>query len=916
MTDLFDIRLWLYPGANPSSDPSLWGLEADISSYIRHPGNDGGQVISYSGGRGDEAAGTDAGEMRLTLDNRDGRFSTDNLAGAYSGLLDLNTPIRMGVAGWKDDFNRSGSSGWGTVSSTLGQAWTVSGTASNWSTDGARGQLIIPTTAVDRIALAGEGSARDCDIVMTVVPAATATGGAYGAGPIMRYSDSSNMVYGTIEFNTSGTITLKIRRALGAPGVELAESNPVPSSSYSANDVWRVRMQSDGNQLRLKAWLASGTEPSTWNLTCTEDSLTGTATGVYLARFAGNTNSAVASIMGIDNFTITTFEFTGSVVSWPLRWNKTSSNSWAPITAAGILRRLTQGSNPTQSPLRRQLSGTANVAGYWPFEDGASATFFTSALPGKSPATFNANAVTPAADTTLLGGGPAPTFSTASGLINGRVAKGNGGNGLAAMFFFKLSSLPGSKTRIARFRTSRGPVPIWDLSIDSTNIYTEGISGDGVVVTSDTDALWAIDFTNWVAWQFKTGISGGNTTWSSVTHEVGDTSYFTQSGSVAGATTSVIASFDLTGPSGTSFAHVWLGENTLPFVTDTFSLVSSGYAGELAADRFARVCGEVGIPYVIHSGTGDSEAMGPQREGTTMAILKACVDAEYGVLAERGAGLEFIPRSARWNPDNGVAVTLALDIASGHIDSEPQPVRDDQRLRNRWTVNRVGGGTGTAQDDDSVDRNGLWEDSATINVMDDTVLDNHAGFRVAVGISRALRWPQISINFARNRTLLSKWRARGYPLRITVANTLTQLTGSKIDLIMEGFTCQLWPNGWQVTMNASNAGAWHAAVADNTGIWGRVDIDGCTTTALISATATSIPVTTASPYPKWDNTSGLWSGGVDLNVGGERITVNALANNSSPAQTFTVTARGVDGYSAIHASGTEVSLWFPAIVAL
>lgn len=119
------IKLWLYPGANPNSDPTNWEpYVQDITAYVRRPGDDGGAPINYQGGRQDESSQTDAGQMTLTLDNRDGRFSTENIAGPWYGLIDLNTPIRLGVYGSADNFNRTVSGSWGTSSdgSEIGRA--------------------------------------------------------------------------------------------------------------------------------------------------------------------------------------------------------------------------------------------------------------------------------------------------------------------------------------------------------------------------------------------------------------------------------------------------------------------------------------------------------------------------------------------------------------------------------------------------------------------------------------------------------------------------------------------------------------------------------------------------------------------------------------------------------------------------
>jgi hypothetical protein len=906
---LFDIRLWLYPGANPDADPAEWGLDEDISAYLRRPGQDGGQAISYSGGKGDEAPSVDAGQMSLTLDNRDGRFSTDNRLGPYYGLLDINNPVRMGVVAFSDTFTRAaGSAGWGVVDASLGKEWSQTAPPSGWPTTGSGGGVIIAAANTAAVGTALNADAKDVDIVATVTPAAIATGARYGLGLRARVGPAGYYLTAILSFDLLGAMRLDLTRFAGVSVVGLADINPLPASTYTAGQEWKLRFQVEGNSLRAKAWPAASTEPDEWQATATDDEITGTGVGVYAARYASNTNSGVTSLGTYDDFTVTALEFTGSVVAWPLRWDRSSNNSWAPITAAGVLRRIRQGTYPIQSPLRRQLGSEANATGYWPLEDKARSTSFSSVVPGVPAATFNG--ATPAADSTLAGGGAAPTLDTSAGLITFQTPKTNGGSGFSAMFCFKLGSVPSTKTRIAMIRCSRGPVRRWDFSLTDTALYVEGIDGDGTVLTSATNGH-SQDLTQWQAWQLETDktIVPSNTSWAAIIHEVGSTDYFSQTGTVLGTSDSTVSGGNLTGPSGTAFAHIWLGRNTLPFVTDSFSLVSSGYAGELAADRFARVCTEAGIPYILRP--GNSEAMGAQREAGTLAVLESCVQADYGVMSERGAGLEYIPREARWN----AAVTMAVSVAAGEIDSPPEPTRDDQRLRNRWTVGRTEGGEGTYEDEDDIAKHGIWEDSTTINVADDSVLENHAGFRVALGVVQRLRWPSVALNFSRNQGLLPAWRTRGYGWRLTVETGLDQVDGNEPDLIVEGFQASLDPDRWVVDLNCSSAGIWRAAVTDDTDILGRADNEYCETTALISSTTLSIPVTTTSGT-RWDNTAGLWSGGVNMDVGGEIVTVTSITNGADPAQTLNCSARGVGGYAASHPSGTAVHLAEPAIVAL
>lgn len=915
------IKLWLYPGANPNTTPTSWGAyEVDISQYVRRPGQDGGAPIHYQWGKQDESTQTDAGSMTLTLDNRDGRFSTEKIDGPYYGLIDTNTPIRLGVVAATDTFTR-------TVSGALGAAagwggnWanTELGVGTNtYSVDGSRGLINTAAASSFSSALLTGASGRDLDVVSTIVPIVTASGASYGLGHALRYTNVNNFVFSTLEFNPAGTVTIKIRRRYLGVETELASSNPIPSSSYTAGVAWMLRTQIDGDTMRVKAWPAAGSEPAAWMISGDDPDNDGTTVATYAVRFVGNTNGAV-NFVGMDSITVTGLEWTGYVVSWPLRWDITGNNSWVPITAGGILRRLRQGTNPIQSPLRRQLSKTADVSGYWPLEEGSDAKYFLPVSKNTAPATMAD--VSPGSDNTLAGASVAPVMNSATSKIVAQTKVANGGTGMSAMVIFKFPSLPAAKTRIIRVRTSRGPAPIWDFSIESSGSTTvEALSADGTVLSSATNGPGFPLAGEWVAWQLETDNSGASTSWSALYHKVEtNAGYYAQTGTVAGTTITNVTAMEVGGLQGMAVSHIWLGQNTLPFVNATFANVVAGWNGETAGRRFIRICSEAGIPYSV-AGTSaiidSTEVMGPQKESKTMAAIQACIDADYAVLVERGAGLEMIPRITRWN----LTQTMALSVASGHIAEVPQPTRDDQRLRNKWTVSRSNGASATYQDDDSIDRNGEWEDSASINVFDDSVLENHAAWRVSIGTQKRARWPSISIDLARNPSLANSWRKRFYGWRFGVTSGLTQVKGNEPDLIMEGFQADLDPDRWNIEMNATSAQTWTAAVTDDTGIYGRADNEYCTTTSTISATTLSIPITTGTllglNMPKWDNTAGLWSGGVDFNIGGERVTVTSITNGAGQAQTLNATVRGVGGYAASHASGTSVSLWNPATVAL
>lgn len=893
------IKLWLYPGADPTTTPFYWQpYEVDISQYVRRPGQDGGSRIAYQWGKQNESTQTDYGTMSLTLDNRDGRFSTDKADGPYYGLIDTNTPIRLGVGVGSDSFTRTIAAQAGAANGWAG-VWTSNVATTQYSVDGAKALISIAAANSFSVPQASGFDCRDMDTTVTIYPMQTATGAAYSAGVYFRYTDNSNYDVALLQFNTAGNVSVRIRQVLAGVLTDKILIDPVPSTSYSAGVAWKMRVQADASAIRLKVWPAASSEPTSWTTSAIESDNTGTAMGLFANRLTGNTNTG--NQVGFDDFTVTAIEWSGFVNSWPLEWDITGNNSWAHIGASGVLNRLRQGTNPIKSPLTRQLSGTSGVVAYWPMEEGSVATFFGNTVANGRPGTFAA--VTPGADSSLAGATQSPTLNTDQSRIHLPVAPGvnSGGTGFSAMFLFKLPSLPSTKTRIGTVSPRSGPVATYAFSVDSANTYIEALNTAGTVINSVTNVS-AEDFTKWTAWQVETdnSVGGGNTGVSAIYHAVGKTTYWAQTMTIAGTTLSNIGGMDLTGPAGTAFAHAWLGNNTLPFVTNSFSLVSSGYAGESPSDRFERVCGEAGIQCTIFgNGLASTDAMGPQKEGSTMAILQSCVDVDYGAMIEAGFGLAFVPKKWRFN----AAQTYSFSKAAGEIGSVPKPVRDDQRLKNQWTISQVDGGSATYTDPDSVSRSGVWEDSATLNTYTDSNLDSQASWRVHIGTSQRLRWPSAPLNFARSPQLAVVWRKRQYGWRFGMSTGLLQVTGNEPDLIMEGFQANLDPDVWDVEMNCTSADTWQVGKLDTN----KYDAHYTTLGGALAPTDTTLILSMSSVYEKWRTGAST----VHILVSGEEIalgTVGAITGSGPWTQTVTGCTRAVNGVSKSQKAGAPVSV--------
>lgn len=896
----YTIKLLMYPDANPAASPHLWGETVDISSKVRHPGSDGGQAIQYTYGRGDEARNVDASTMSLTLDNRGGEFSTKNVLGAYYGRIKRNTPIQMGMVSGYDTFSRV--SGAGITTSDSGNNY---GLGSYWTMDGSR--AVCTTTAANQASpaiLIGSGSA-DYDAVFTTSVNVAVTGAnVMSCGT--QYTNLGIALLFCAEFGPAGVVSTRILR-VGTGGATVTPTTATVYT-YTPGQLFKVRFARTGSNVRMKVWPAASAEPAAWQASASETQTPPSDLGFYVWRLIGNTNVGDV-VVGVDDYTSTAIEFTGTVVQWPVRWNKSGSNCWAPIQAAGILRRLQQGNPPIDSPLTRQLPAYAPT-GYWPLEDASEAAVFANVVSKGSPATFTS--VSPASDSTLNGSSSAPVFTAAIGAIRASTRARHTSDGFSAMFIIKMASLPATKTSFA-YVYATGRVVQWVLSIDSANFYTDGYDSSGALVTSSgTIFSPLVPLGNWVAWQLETAIAGANTNWSLIGHNVGSVEYYAQTGSYASTVISHATGLVVGGVAmnGTAVSQMWMGPNTLPFVDDTFSLVSDGYRGELASVRIARLCLEEGIPLVLEAGS--SVPLGAQNQNTILDALRSAESSDYGILYERGAGLGFRPHSARY----GRPVDLALSVAAGQVAEPPEPIDDDQMVRNLWRVDREQGSYAVAKDAAHILREGYYPDQKTINVRGDELLLDHASWCLYIGTRPELRWPGITLNFARSASVAYLWRMRSFGPRMTITTGRSQVTGSDPDVIIEGMSGTLSPREWKVTLNCSGARPFDIAALE-AGV--RADAESSTLdVAVATAVATTIQVTNNGDTGSTWAPTATYPGEVpfDINVNGEVMTVtNVSAIFSTTKQTLTVT-RGVNGGAKAHAAGLSVSLDRPTYVVL
>lgn len=879
------LSVWHAPGADPV-DPSTW-VFTEITSDVRD-----GQGVQVQVGRSDEGTQVAATRTGLTIDNRTGNYSPRNPNGTNYGRLNKGTPIAVHVTRINDTFTRSGALGTdadsGLTWSTVGSTWATTGTAATSALGSAN---TFNQATVD-------AGGHDVEVTHVSSLSAVTTGAAWVDATIVRYVDDDNCYRLHTEFGTGGVISCKIVRVLAGASTTLADTTSA-GVSYSAGTVIKTRVRAVGARLQVRAWLNSGSEPTTWTCEADDDAVNGTQVGLYEWRVSGNTNVGTLTAT-IDNFRSDAIRAITPVPEWPVRWDKSGNNVTSPIAGAGILRRLGQGQKALRSPLYRQLIGQ-NPHGYWPLEDGSDAITGASAVARGRPATQ----VGASFGSTDAPGGSSASVTLSSFSGNSRITGGINGppltaDGYAGMALFKLGSVPGSAQNLIRF-FGTGTVYQWQFTVSSTSfgISAVDIGGSSVVSTSVSHAL---TLTDWFAIQIETNENGGNVDWIFISHQVGSSVFDADTASYAG-TADRITGWTATAPvDNTQVCHVWLGDNDLQFFTAGFAEVAAGYAGELAGNRLSRLCTENNIPIHIIGDPADTAPMGVQRADTLINLARECEVADQGTLSERGAGLGYLTRAAR---TTNVTATMALDFDSGHIAEPPEPVDDDQPLRNRIRLRRPGGSEVTVEDTTSIGVDGEYLDELEVNLQSDGQLEDHAFWRLHLGTSNELRWPRIELNLAGNPSLIADWCKVRIGSLITIANPPDQVAGGDLELIVEGWTETMSNYAWDVVLVCSPAAPWRIAIFDTS----PATSNSTTLGTSRDTTQTSWTFSTANPKDVWSQTNEPY----DVVCDGEKITVTSMGavSGSGPyTQTATVT-RSVNNVVKSHSSGAAITLADP-----
>lgn len=935
-------------GADLTADPDTW-VWTDLT--CAHPG-DPNQTISrllstpISIKRGIAVGGSQQQTTSATVHclNLDGALTPELVSSPYWPYVDAGTPFQLNLRTQPDlvdEFTRPAvSNGWGTA--TSGELWGSESLASAFSTNSTQG-LITHTTNNTSRWIRSPRYYRNCDILMDVSMVAVATGGTYLLGPEIRSQDDAlTRLWCTIEPGLLGVVVLKVRKFENTPTSTTIATVTVPALTYSGGTVLRLRVRVVDDSVRMRAWLAAGSEPSTWHVDITQTFVTGLeggvpdGIGIRDSLPLSNTNT-LPVVYTVDNFTVSEAYFPrleGYIADVrPVFLPQSDGTTWSTvqIDVGGIGSRLEKNQSPAYSPLRRsvQLADLPPIA-YWPLEDAEGSTFGASAYPGgpkmvvAGPAVFSFSQGTPF-EVYLSRYGTKPMVSVAAGAsLTALVPKSAVNSEWAVSFVvdcFEPDVPAISEMRIVQWETSGGTHNRWAVVAIEPG-YQVRAYNDAAATSTNVATYSTATFTGQFTITVEAAQNGGNV---DVALFANDVSIAT--GSAAGtlaAVTRVTVNPDSTNttasvtPAGLKFVvgHVRVTDETsvhdTPFyaVSETGVTVSAIYAWyqEPAHRRLERLCDEEQVPFSFLGAPGEdgSTLLNAQQDGSFTELTTAAVEAESGgLLYEAAFGYKYLPRAIRYN----APVALTIDLADYKYSSGTDPAdvlvpQLDSRGANSWTIQRTNGSTGSyAADAAYRQRRGTIAEERTLDVLTDDTLDDHAAWRTHVNVDgRGANYPAIPVDLAANPDLIETYLACDIGSRVQRLNQPTIAGAGTIDQVIEGVTETISPTVWQATLAATPGTVWDVFVVEDDRR-GKAGTDATITHASATSSATTITID-VTEGPRWTTDAGEMPINISAVETGEDMQVTAISGTSNP-QTLTV-VRSVNGISRAIPAGTAI----------
>lgn len=250
----------------------------------------------------------------------------------------------------------------------------------------------------------------------------------------------------------------------------------------------------------------------------------------------------------------------------------------------------------------------------------------------------------------------------------------------------------------------------------------------------------------------------------------------------------------------------------------------NGFAGEFAADRFVRLCGELGIASETIGAPSSSAPMGPQVDDTLQNVFQSIEDTDCGLLYELRDqfGMGYRTNASMANQQ----VQFALNYAAATVDQDFAPAYDDQLTKNNITVQNWTGYTQQAiltAGPMSVlnPPNGIgngYNYSRTVNAANDNQLPGIANFLLNVGAVDEIRFPVVTVKMIRasSANLFSAIATADIGDYFQITNPPSFLTTTTIRQLIWGYSEVMNAREWTFSFNTVPESAWETGFSPGT----------------------------------------------------------------------------------------------------
>ncbi|MFE5544556.1 hypothetical protein ACFQ71_12140 [Streptomyces sp. NPDC056534] len=618
----------------------------------------------------------------------------------------------------------------------------------------------------------------------------------------------------------------------------------------------------------------------------------------------------------------------GEVPAWPPQRDLSGADRTVPITPSGILRRLDAGNKPLESAYLRFIRAAGPVD-CWPLTDGVQATAATSLVAGAPmPPLFSfgtgpmqwaegkiADWVEPVA---LI---PPSTDATMRGLIPDSVAAASGWS-----VDFTVSGLTAGSVDLQVVDRGAGTDTEnrlgFTMELDpagnqiTTTVVAAGATSSSSTLLANTPSPGIFDDQpHHVRLRVIPQPGSGNSAWSVYVDGV----------LRSGGTYAVVAKAPLSTRLGWFQNAVTSGTPSVGFITvwtlsgpsaEAAYTALTGFQGETAGARFLRLCAEQEVPAVLKGYAADTTPLGVQQRERFLDALASVARADGGYVLEQRTtrSLLYRTRASLYN----LPPALTLDYSTGVISEPFKPLDDEKLTENDVTVTREGGTFAQvsretiAEGPNSVAAIGRYDVAHTLSLAADSQPRQQAGWRLHVGTTDGLRYPQVTVDLGNPRMwpLIRAIYLADVGDKIRIINLPDDDGPDGVDLIIRGYKETATEKKWQITFICTPGAPYDVLQLDAPG-YARLETGGSQLASGITSTATSLSVTVTGAT-LWSTSAG--DRPFDIVIGGERMTVTNLTGASSP-QTFTVT-RSVNGVVKAHLAAAPVSLADPLAIPL